>query len=544
VTQYGYDALGRLRAALSPRGEELFAFDPAHNLMEPEQARREEAKARKTQWTEEEWSAYVQANLDNPDFNPLLTPAEAASDPSAWGESKPNRLRVWQEHRYAYDAWGNCIEKKSGPNQVRRFDWDADHQLSRATIEKRNGRFVHVERWGYDYDPFGRRIAKYRLDRNSTRSPRPWQDPDATHFAWDGNRLLLERQGGRQSLYLYEPDSFVPLALVRSQQAKPVPEDDVPLPAEWLALKDLHPEHWAATTGAMQRKIETKRQARRERLGLVDEDKTTDKDDTAEILYFHTDHLGTPRELTDERGRIVWSATYKAWGNTAQIDHPAQPIRRVIGNTQLETWEAQGDPVVQNLRFQGQYFDTETGLHYNRFRYYDPDIGRFVSQDPIGLAGGVNNYRYAPSPVNYIDPLGLDTRSDAIKLAENLSACGDSRPNSRHRAHHIIMSNSTDPKMVALRDKMKVLGIDINSAENGVWLPETVADRLPGSTKTAHKGEGVHGQDYQNTLHELLIDANTKEEFLSRLADMKQKLEGGAKFKLGCCCRLSVGGVK
>ncbi len=271
VTQYGYDALGRLRAALSPRGEELFAFDPAHNLMEPEQARREEAKARKTQWTEEEWSAYVQANLDNPAFNPLLTPAEAASDPSAWGERKPNRLRVWREHRYAYDAWGNCIEKKSGPNQVRRFDWDADHQLSRATIEKRNGRFVHVERWGYDYDPFGRRIAKYRLDRNSTRSPRPWQDPDATHFAWDGNRLLLERRGGRQSLYLYEPDSFVPLALVRSEVKTPVPEDDIPLPAEWLALKDLHPEHWATTTGAMQRKIETKRQARRARLGLADE---------------------------------------------------------------------------------------------------------------------------------------------------------------------------------------------------------------------------------------------------------------------------------
>ena len=63
--------------------------------------------------------------------------------------------------------------------------------------------------------------------------------------------------------------------------------------------------------------------------------------------------------------------------------------------------------MVQNLRFQGQYFDAETGLHYNRFRYYDPDIGRFVSQDPIGLAGGVNNYQYAPNPVGWIDPLGL-----------------------------------------------------------------------------------------------------------------------------------------
>ena len=72
-----------------------------------------------------------------------------------------------------------------------------------------------------------------------------------------------------------------------------------------------------------------------------------------------------------------------------------------------ERWLEQTNPLVQNLRFQGQYFDLETGLHYNRFRYYDPDCGRFVSQDPIGLAGGINNYQYAPNPVGWIDPLGL-----------------------------------------------------------------------------------------------------------------------------------------
>jgi RHS repeat-associated protein len=63
-----------------------------------------------------------------------------------------------------------------------------------------------------------------------------------------------------------------------------------------------------------------------------------------------------------------------------------------------------GDEVHQPLRFQGQYFDEETGLHYNRFRYYDPDCGRFVSQDPIGLNGGTNLFAHAPSPNNWIDP--------------------------------------------------------------------------------------------------------------------------------------------
>ena len=66
--------------------------------------------------------------------------------------------------------------------------------------------------------------------------------------------------------------------------------------------------------------------------------------------------------------------------------------------------------VEQNLRFQGQYFDHESGLHYNRFRYYDPQTGRFVHQDPIGLAGGVNLFVFSPNPLGWLDPWGLAKR--------------------------------------------------------------------------------------------------------------------------------------
>ena len=65
----------------------------------------------------------------------------------------------------------------------------------------------------------------------------------------------------------------------------------------------------------------------------------------------------------------------------------------------------------QNLRFQGQYLDRETGLHFNTFRFYDPDVGRFTTPDPIGLAGGINFYAYAPNPAGYADPLGLSCTS-------------------------------------------------------------------------------------------------------------------------------------
>ncbi|CAD6871882.1 RHS repeat domain-containing protein [Methylomonas fluvii] len=102
--------------------------------------------------------------------------------------------------------------------------------------------------------------------------------------------------------------------------------------------------------------------------------------------HYHLDHLGTPRELTDTDGRIVWSARYRAYGNLALADV-----------------EAIDNP----LRFQGQYYDQETGLHYNLNRYYDPNAGRFIHQDPIGLLGGNNLYQYVPNPVNWIDPLGL-----------------------------------------------------------------------------------------------------------------------------------------
>ncbi|MFZ5759521.1 MAG: RHS repeat-associated core domain-containing protein [Thermodesulfobacteriota bacterium] len=107
----------------------------------------------------------------------------------------------------------------------------------------------------------------------------------------------------------------------------------------------------------------------------------------AGIYYFLTDHLGTPQKLIDETGQVVWQANYLPFGQ-AMID-PASTVEN-------------------NFRFPGQYFDQETGLHYNWNRYYDPGTGRYLTPDPIGLAGGINLYSYAlQNPVNFIDPFGL-----------------------------------------------------------------------------------------------------------------------------------------
>ncbi|WP_445367700.1 RHS repeat-associated core domain-containing protein [Methylomonas sp. BW4-1] len=165
-------------------------------------------------------------------------------------------------------------------------------------------------------------------------------------------------------------------------------------------------------------------------MALHEQDNTQASSST---YHYHLDHLGTPRELTDTDGKIVWSARYRAYGNLAladvqEIDNP--------------------------LRFQGQYYDQETGLHYNLNRYYDPNAGRFIHQDPIGLEGGANVYRYAPNPMNWIDPLGLTCSETPNETVGSLRAAG------KKDAHHIIQD-------AAVRD---LPGYNTNAAP-GVQLP-------------------------------------------------------------------------
>ncbi len=105
----------------------------------------------------------------------------------------------------------------------------------------------------------------------------------------------------------------------------------------------------------------------------------------AGIYYFLNDHLGTPQKLVDNTATVVWESAYLPFGEA-----------------QVKT-----GTVTNNIRFPGQYFDAETGLHYNWNRYYDPETGRYLTPDPIGLAGGINLYSYAnQNPISYVDPDG------------------------------------------------------------------------------------------------------------------------------------------
>ncbi|KPN70588.1 hypothetical protein AKG09_11305 [Neisseria sp. 83E34] len=204
------------------------------------------------------------------------------------------------------------------------FVYDTENRLIRTEIKKPAG---NTEIWEYAYDPFGRRLSKERKDKLAWTSTAPKR----THFVWDGTRLLQEYTYKGNYTYIYtDQDSYEPLAQVF----------------------DNH------------------------------------KDRQQYLFYFHNNQIGTPHEMTDIHGNLLWYGSYSAWGSLASE-------KRIYEN------------IHQPFRLQNQYFDEETGLHYNFFRYYEAETGRFTNQDPIGLVGGTNLYQFAPNAQSWTDALGL-----------------------------------------------------------------------------------------------------------------------------------------
>jgi len=124
-------------------------------------------------------------------------------------------------------------------------------------------------------------------------------------------------------------------------------------------------------------------------LARIDAEAGSTDDGDARVYHYQLDHRGLPQELTDPKGKVVWAGRYRTYGalalaEDAEVDNP--------------------------IRLQGQYVDTETGLHYNLNRYFHPLVGTFTQQDPIGLEGGVDVYALAANPVNWADPLGLSAK--------------------------------------------------------------------------------------------------------------------------------------
>ncbi|KQV41142.1 RHS repeat-associated core domain-containing protein [Massilia sp. Root335] len=277
-----------------------------------------------------------------------------------------NLLKEYAGVRYRYDERGNVVERTQDGKRSE-YEWDAFNRMARATTWHGVTTFA--------YDPLGRRIAKHSQAPEGT-----FRETTRTMYGWDGDTLALESSvhqgyaaGERTVHYVYERDSFVPLVqATRNRALRLAPTTDV------NALM-------AGNDGKYDIALDPLWNGKYEQ-----EAEPFGKD---EIAFYQCDHLGTPQELTDHEGNVAWSAQYKAWGQAKEAISDAA-YKAGIRNP---------------IRFQGQYFDDETGLHYNRHRYYDPDTARYLTQDPVGLNGGENLYRYAPNSTGWVDPLGLTT---------------------------------------------------------------------------------------------------------------------------------------
>ncbi|EMD9442999.1 RHS domain-containing protein [Burkholderia cepacia] len=266
-----------------------------------------------------------------------------------------NLLKQYAGTHYQYDARGN-LSKRWHQGKESRYTWDLFDRLTHYEDERLQA--------DYSYDALGRRLTKYsKAHYEERREAGPhWNRGERvrrnrelqcgfTLYGWDGDTLAWESKiadedgfGARTTHYVYEPSSFVPVA-------QAVRQDEDPL--------------WGPPPPALP----------------IDS-----------LAWYQCDHLGTSQELTDEHSEIACAAEYRAW------DVAQEAIRKA----------SDGRVEVRNpIRSQGQYHDHETELHYNRNRYYDPYSGRFVSKDPIGLAGGINVYQYAPNPTGWVDPFGL-----------------------------------------------------------------------------------------------------------------------------------------
>jgi RHS repeat-associated protein len=194
-----------------------------------------------------------------------------------------------------------------------------------------------------------------------------------------------------------------------------------------------------------------------------------------QLSYVETDHLGTPRLLVDpatDAWQWRWSLTGDAFGGHA-------PQLPVAGGVSF------------NLRFPGQYFDSETALHYNYFRDYEPGAGRYVQSDPLGIAAGTNTYAYVGSgPMGATDPLGLMTiciggkkKTDFsgypayLQLAASYIMQSDSLEDAAHLAHRVYIEMNAEYKKVGVWTQTLE---DHRNAEHYMFVLDWT-DRLPGA---------------------------------------------------------------
>ncbi|EKF0366238.1 RHS repeat protein, partial [Escherichia coli] len=324
-----------------------------------------------------------------------------------------NRIARDAHYLYRYDRHGRLTEKtdlipeggiRTDDERTHRYHYDSQHRLVHYTRTQYAEPLVESR---YLYDPLGRRVAKrvWRRERDLTGWMSLSRKPQVTWYGWDGDRLTTIQNDRSRIQTIYQPGSFTPLIRVETatgeqaktqrrsladtlQQSGGEDGGSVVFPPVLVQMLDrLESEiladrvseesrRWLASCGLTVEQIQNQ----------MDPVYTPAR----KIHLYHCDHRGLPLALVSTEGATEWCAEYDEWGNLLNEENPHQ--------------------LQQLIRLPGQQYDEESGLYYNRHRYYDPLQGRYITQDPIGLKGGWNFYQYPLNPVQYIDSMGLASK--------------------------------------------------------------------------------------------------------------------------------------
>ncbi|HCP1386891.1 TPA: RHS repeat protein, partial [Escherichia coli] len=321
---------------------------------------------------------------------------------TAWPD---NRIAEDAHYVYRHDEYGRLAEKtdripegviRMHDERTHHYHYDSQHRLVFYTRIQHGEPLVESR---YLYDPLGRRTGKrvWRRERDLTGWMSLSRKPEETWYGWDGDRLTTVQTQQTRIQTVYQPGSFTPLLRIETENgeqakarhrslAEVLQEDTgVTLPAELAVMlgrleRELRQgsvseesQQWLAQCGLTAEQMAAQLEAE-----YIPERK---------LHLYHCDHRGLPLALISPEGETAWQGEYDEWGN-------------LLG-------EESAQHLQQSLRLPGQQYDEESGLYYNRNRYYDPLQGRYITQDPIGLRGEWNLYKYPLNPVRFIDSLGL-----------------------------------------------------------------------------------------------------------------------------------------
>ncbi len=295
---------------------------------------------------------------------------------------------------YAYDANGNLKGLQSLP-QVGSYGYDALDRLTAQTL--------NTAPYAATYDPNGNRLTA-TAPGQSARLAYAAQANRLTQVTINAVPYALTLDAAGNTTGIGSPQGTAGLAYNAAGRLSALAHNGLPLASYAYDARALRTRKTTAQ-GTLIYHHDLQGRLLLETTGTGVALRAYVHDDTAPLaqidragtaeraLYLHIDHLATPRLATDATQTVRWRHEGEAFGSTPPLEDP----------------DGDGVMTVVNLRFPGQYYDAETGLHYNWNRYYDPRVGRYVTSDPIGLAGGLNSFSYAyNNSLRFADPSGLD----------------------------------------------------------------------------------------------------------------------------------------